>query len=230
MTRIYAHRGFSGLYPENTLLAFRQAFLARIAGIELDVHATSDGVPVVIHDRSLERTTNRGGDVNDLMFAQVRALDAGAGERVPALAEVLELVGDRVHLDIEVKGRGIEAEVLGVLAEYPAARWAISSFNWETLRRVRQLAPSAELWPLADDCDDRLFNVAAELGSPAVALAATAYTPRNAAAIKRAGLEAMIWTVNDPDEAILVRDLGAFALCTDYPDRIVAALSDERAG
>ena len=82
MTRVYAHRGDSAAHPENTLLAFRKAIESGAFGVELDLHATSDGTVVVIHDRSLERTTNGRGFVDELPLEAVRQLDAGAGERV----------------------------------------------------------------------------------------------------------------------------------------------------
>src|SRR4051794_36713677 len=131
---VYGHRGLSGCFPENTLLAFREALVAGGDGIEFDVHATVDGGPGVIHDRSLERTTNGTGYVDEMPLSRLNELDAGRGERVPTLEEVLTLVGDRVHLDIEVKQSGIEEAVLRLLGAHPQARWAISSFDWDTLR------------------------------------------------------------------------------------------------
>jgi glycerophosphoryl diester phosphodiesterase len=224
MTQIYAHRGSSGTHPENTLAAFREAIAAGADGIELDVHATFDRVPVVIHDRAVERTTNGTGNTDELSLAQLQTFDAGDGERVPTLAEVLELIGDRLHLDIEVKGHGIEAEVFRTLAGYPDLRWAISSFDWNTLRALRRLDAEAVLWPLAVEVTDELFTTAAELASPAVSLFAAAYAADTASALRAAGLEVVVWTVNDEDEARRVRDLRAFALCTDFPRRIAAAL------
>jgi glycerophosphoryl diester phosphodiesterase len=212
------------MHPENTLRAFRQALASGVDGIELDVHATADGIPVVIHDRDVERTTNGTGYVDETPLARLETFDAGYGERVPTLAEVLALVGDAAHLDIEIKGIGIGRSVLEVLAEYPAVMWAISSFAWDTLRTVRELDPVAELWPLAEHAGDDLIAIAAELASPAVSLFAGAYTAETAAKLRDAGLRVMIWTVNDPREARRVAALGAFALCTDDPRRI--SLSD----
>lgn len=220
---IYAHRGLSGRYPENTLLAFRQALAVGVDGIELDVHVTADGIPVVIHDRDVSRTTNGSGNVEDMPLATLQTLDAGAGERVPTLAETLDLVGDAVHLDIEIKGLGAEQAVLDVLARFPDARWAISSFNWGILRELHRLDASIELWPLAERVEDALFAVAAELGSPAVSLWTGAYSVKTAGALRDAGLKVVAWTVNDGQEAERVRDLGAYALCTDDPERIVLA-------
>src|SRR3712207_4482331 len=112
MTLIYAHRGASAHHPENTLRAFRHALALGVDGIELDVHATAEGIPVVIHDRDVGRTTGGFGYVDQMPLAQLETLDAGNGERVPRLAEVLTLVGDAAHLDIEVKGSDVERAVL----------------------------------------------------------------------------------------------------------------------
>ena len=220
MTQIYAHRGSSAIHPENTLRAFRHALVIGVDGIELDVHATADGTPVVIHDRDVGRTTDGAGHVDQIPLARLETFDAGHGERVPTLAEILELVGAAAHLDIEIKGTRIEHAVLDVLAEFPAVRWAISSFAWDTLRTVRRLDPVAEVWPLAERVGDDLFTIAAELASPAVSLFTGAYTAENAAKLRDAGLGVIVWTVNDPREARRIADLGAFALCTDDPQRL----------
>ena len=222
---IYAHRGLSGRYPENTLLAFRQALAAGVDGIELDVHVTADGVPVVIHDRDVSRTTDGSGHVDEMPLSVLQSLDAGSGERVPTLVETLDLVGDSVHLDIEIKGMGAERAVLDVLDRVPDTRWAISSFTWDILRELRRLAAGIELWPLAERVDDALFAITAELGSPAVSLWTNAYTPESATDLRDAGLRVVTWTVNDPEEAARVRTLGAHALCTDDAVRIGRAAS-----
>lgn len=226
MTLVYAHRGASSAYPENTLLAFRKALRTGAAGIELDLRGSADGVPVVIHDRNLARTTDSAGNVDDLPLAALRTLDAGRGEPIPTLDEALRLVAGAVHLDIEIKGTGIEQAVLGVLAGHPHVRWAISSFDWDILREVRRLDANAELWPLTETWHIDALAVADELRSPTVALFAAAYTAASASAIAAAGLRAMVWTVNEPAEARRVRALGAWALCSDVPERIMAALED----
>lgn len=211
------------MHPENTLRAFRRALAIGVDGIELDVHATADGIPVVIHDHDVGRTTDGTGYVNEIALTRLKTLDAGDGEHVPTLAEVLALVGDTAQLNIEIKGTGIERAVLDVLAEYPAVTWAISSFSWDTLVSVRRLDAAAEVWPLADGVDDDLLAISAELASPAVSLYTGAYTADTAARLSDAGLRAMVWTVNEPREAQRVAALGAFALCTDDPGRISAS-------
>lgn len=221
---IYAHRGASGRLPENTLAAFAGAIADGADGVELDLHASADGVPVVVHDRDLARTTTGAGHVDAHPLADLRRLDAGAGERIPTLAEALALLAGRLRLDLEIKQPGIERTVLELLRGYPAAQWVVSSFDWDVLRIVRALDPDADLWPLAEDVDGTLVAAARELGARAVALHHAAFTDAAADRLRSAGLAVMAWTVNNGTEARRVRDLGALALCTDRPAEIRAAL------
>jgi glycerophosphoryl diester phosphodiesterase len=187
---------------------------------------TSDRVPVVLHDRDLKRTTNRTGPVDRLSLDELRTVDAGKGERIPTLVDILELVGDRAHFDIEIKQGGIEREVLDVLSEFPQSRWSISSFDWTSLERTRSLSTNVDLWPLAVVVSDALFNTAKRLNASAVSLYAAAYNSLTAPLLRDAGLDVVIWTVNDVQEAIRVHDLGAAGLCTDTPDTIISGLAE----
>ncbi len=145
---IYGHRGASAEQPENTLAAFRRAIELEIAGVELDVHLSADGVPVVIHDDTLDRTTDGSGPVSGHTVEQLRALDAGNGEYVPTLAEVLALFGPEQHVNIEIKSNAAGQAVIDVVDGMPDLRWAISSFDWSVLRYVKAQRPGADLWPL----------------------------------------------------------------------------------
>ncbi|HSC72353.1 MAG TPA: glycerophosphodiester phosphodiesterase family protein, partial [Candidatus Methylomirabilis sp.] len=133
---VHAHRGASGLAPENTLAAFRKALELGVDALEMDLHVTRDGVVVVIHDEKLERTTDGRGSIDELTLDEVKRWDAGGkfapafrGERIPTLREVIELVkatGDtRIRLDLELKYRpdhpgepkDFEERVLEILRE-----------------------------------------------------------------------------------------------------------------
>lgn len=218
--RIYAHRGASASEPENTLRAFQRALDLGVDGIELDVQATLDHVPVILHDRDLSRTTNGTGHVDEVAFDDLQHLDAGGGEKIPTLHDVLMLVGNRVHLDIEVKQAGIEREIMAVLARCADIRFSISSFDWRVLETFRSLSPEIDLWLLTVVVSDALIETAARLGATAVALYASSFTDASATRLREAGLNVMIWTVNDDAEATRVRDLGAWGLCTDKPETI----------
>ncbi len=156
MTKNFAHRGFSAAYPENTMLAFQKAEEVGCDGIEMDLHLSADGVPVIIHDETLERTTGETGWVGDTSFAQLRRLDASyrfAGKTrenpIPALEEVLEWckeTGLRLNLELKTNVReypGIEQKAVDLVARMGMEERVIfSSFNHYTLLRLKEIAPS----------------------------------------------------------------------------------------
>jgi glycerophosphoryl diester phosphodiesterase len=154
---IVAHRGASATEPENTLIAFESALAAGADAVELDVRLTSDGVPVILHDADVTGATDGSGFVHEMTLAEVKRLDAsgGSGERaeVPTLVEVLEAIGDRAGVDIEIKNlpgepafdsprEAILEASLGALdgSSFPGPV-LISSFNWLTIERSKQVAP-----------------------------------------------------------------------------------------
>jgi len=216
---ILGHRGASKTYPENTLAAFAAAYDAGADGLEWDVHATADGVPVLTHDRSLARRTGDGRNVDEATLEQIKQLDAGNGERIPTLAEALALCAGRGYLDIEVKQSGIEADVLDVLNGYEGA-WGISSFDWTSLVTFRELSADAELWLLAMKTDQSLLETAARISAKGVALHFSAISAESIARLSAAKLQILAWTVNDPAEARRLNDLGIEGLITDIPESI----------
>lgn len=120
---IIAHRGGSFETPENTLDAFANAIALGAHKIELDIHLSKDGVPVVIHDDTLDRTTNASGPVREKTVADLRAVDAGDGAYVPQLSEVFDLVGDRVPLVLEFKAAEAVEPAIALIRAYPHLRW-----------------------------------------------------------------------------------------------------------
>lgn len=223
---IFGHRGSSGTEPENTLRSFGAALTAGADGVEFDVQATADGVPVIIHDRDLSRTTNGSGDVSSCSLTELRKLDAGLGEQIPTLDEVMTLLAGKLTVDIEIKQPGIEGAVLDILDRYPKSDWFMSSFEWDVLVAARQLGTSAHLWPLALAVDDAVLAMASRLSSPGIALLHTAYTTETAALCAHAGLSVGVWTVNATAEGRRVRDLGAAVLMTDFPARMRAEIDN----
>ena len=151
--KVWAHRGASMVAPENTMAAFAKAHELGADAIELDVHRTADGVPVVIHDETVARTTNGRGYIHSGSFAWVRSLDAGSrfhpnfrGEQIPSLEEVLAFVrSTSMSLNVEIKNNqvlysGIETEVVQLLDQYKMIdRTVLSSFNHDSVKKVRAL-------------------------------------------------------------------------------------------
>lgn len=224
MVSIYGHRGASAELPENTLPAFALARDLGVDGIELDVHLSRDGVPVVIHDESIDRTTSGSGLVADLDLATLLQYDAGNGAAIPTLAEVLDLVEGAVHVDIEVKAAAAADAVLEETGRRPNLRFAISSFDHDVLRHVRSRNADIELWPLIAGVTTESIATAKELGAPRLA----AYDPMlNEEIIAHAAenqLEIWVWTVNDPDRAELLAAWGATGICTDDPRAMLQRL------
>jgi len=222
---IWAHRGASAVAPENTLAAFAAALAAGADGIELDVQITRDGVPVVLHDDRLDRTTDRCGRVRALTLRQVRQADAGGwfhagfrGERVPTLQEVLDWAGDAIALNLEIKDAAVAGAVLALLRLYPAARVLVSSFDYRLLRRLRLAAPQLELAVLSDR---RLWHGALR---EAVRLGARALHPRQdrfsavmASLCRQRRLQVCPWTVDDPSAMRRLLRQGADGFFTNDP-------------
>jgi glycerophosphoryl diester phosphodiesterase len=232
---VIAHRGASRERPENTLAAFERALELGVDGVELDVHLTRDGHPVVIHDERLDRTTDGSGPVGDHTLAELRRLDAGAwfdaayrGERIPTLAEVLERVGRHpLLINIELKTDriaypGLERRVGAILERAGCVeRAVVSSFRPATLRKIREAAPSVRIGLL----------YARPLIAPvrkALRLGATSLHPPHfltpASLVRRAhgsGLRVFCWTVNDLAVAHRLIAAKVDGLITDDPATLV---------
>ena len=231
---IWAHRGASGRAPENTLAAFRAAEADGADGIELDVHLSRDGVPVVIHDDTLERTSDGRGPVGEINLAELRRLDAGswfgaayAGEGVPTLAEVFTWAEDRIRINVEIKDAAAGRKVCELLQAYPQVRVLVSSFDHRLLAQLRRVAP---LLPLGFLCDSLFWHRAL---SRAVAAGAESFHPRLdrtgrhlIQACQGKGLRVYPWTVDSPRQALRLWRLGIDGLFTNHP----AALFSLREG
>ena len=214
---MYAHRGASIEFPENTLAAFRRAVELGSAGVELDVHLSKDNQLVVIHDDSVDRTTNGSGKIADLTLVEIQKLDAGTGEIVPTLKQVFDVVSGRLKVDIEVKAAAVAEAVLREVEKYPNLDWLISSFYWDSLRYVRSKDPNAELWVLWRSATEDAIALAQEVGARLLNLEYSTVDKEQVAQLNDLGFKVGVWTVNDKEEAIRLRDIGVADICTDDP-------------
>jgi len=216
MMQIIGHRGNAGEAPENTLAAFRQAIALGADGVEFDVHLSRDGVPVVIHDESLERTTSGRGRVSDATAAALAALEAGAWFD-PPLA---------VHIELKTARFPYPGLVPAVLAAVSAAgltgRTVLSSFNHHTLREAMGLSPRL---PCAALLDGRLlepWDYAARHGFQALHPFHPAVDEAFVRECHGRGLVVRPYTVDDPVEVARLRGCGVDALISNHPRRLLA--------
>ncbi|SDT77960.1 glycerophosphodiester phosphodiesterase [Actinoplanes derwentensis] len=229
MTHVVAHRGYPTVAPENTLPAFAAALRAGATIVEFDVRCTRDGVPVVIHDRTVDRTTDGSGRVWDLTAAEIARLDAGSwfgpgftGLRVPTLVETLDLLAPATaELLVEIKPPATLDEVKSIIAQLGERdlldRSVVQSFDADVLRKVRDVAPEVRRGLLLFRFDGETVEIARELGvtycNPPVDDVLNG--PETMAALTAAGVGVMPWTPNDMARWRPLVDAGAAGLITD---------------
>jgi glycerophosphoryl diester phosphodiesterase len=219
--QIIGHRGASGIEPENTLRSFARALAIGVDAIELDVYCV-EGKLIVIHDDTLERTTSGRGKVMATSFAALRKLDAGQGERIPTLEEVLALVADRVMVNIELKGGGTAEPVAACIAAHAGTDVLVSSFDHSEVTRFRAVAPLAHVAPLFHRATPTMFDTAGALDAWAINLSVKLATGERLRAIADHGYRSFVYTVNDPVVAAALKADGATGVFTDFPDRMQA--------
>jgi glycerophosphoryl diester phosphodiesterase len=215
---IFGHRGAPG-YPrrgENTIASFNKALQCGATGLEFDVRRCGDGQLVVIHDETIDRTTNGLGRVRDFSYDQLRRFDAGSGEPIPLLADVLDEFGTRCILNIELKDLEITRDVKRLVLDRRLERHVIiSSFDWQELASAVPEIPIA----LLSSKLGNLLEAANLLRATAIHPKKDIVTPTLIEAARDAKLQINIWTVNDPDEISRFRRLGADGIFTDFADR-----------
>lgn len=233
--KIFAHRGCSGTYPENTLAAFRAARDLEIEGIELDVHLSKDGELVVIHDELVDRTTDGKGFVKDMTIDQLRTLDAGswmgeefAGERIPFLSEVLELfVGTHHVLNIELKSDifpypGMADQVMTLIRFMDLEdRVILSSFDHEVLRYVAVEYPDIETACLTMEVMTDFPNYLKQIPTSAAHVFFPTALRRMGHELKAAGIPVRAFTVNEEAYVEMLKEVGVDAIFTDFPEKFL---------
>jgi len=237
---IIAHRGASGIAPENTLAAIDLAMQSQAEIIEIDVHLTKDGKIVVIHDKSVDRTTNGTGLISELTLGEIRALDAGswysesfAGEKIPLLSEVMDMVVGRKKLLIEIKSGvkdypGIDRKVVEVIKEYDALDWCIvQSFDDKTLMEINRQWPEVclhklivfkfRLLPLAFDGSIRRFTSKKYSFVDAINPHYKFINKRFVKNRHKAGFGVNVWGGKEPDSYEKIRHIPVDGWITDFP-------------
>ncbi|MSS72132.1 MAG: glycerophosphodiester phosphodiesterase [Candidatus Latescibacteria bacterium] len=238
-----AHRGASGMAPENTLIAVERALDLGVDVVEIDVHVTRDGHVVVLHDATVDRTTDGRGAVRDMTLAEVRRLNAGlwfdppcSGERIPTLAETLDLTRRRALLLVEIKASGISEQVIETIRDLRATEDVIvQSFHPATVKQVRDLErriPAALLVGRVPVGHTRwrgrsLVKKALKVGANALALSYLAATPSLVDEVHRRAMSLWVWTVDEEFTMQKMIQTGADGIITNHPERLHRLLTGE---
>ena len=230
--QVIGHRGAAALAPENTWAGFDLALGLGVDAIETDIQATSDGVLVLIHDSALDRTTDGAGPVAEMPWAAMRELDAGswfddrfARARVPRLDETLDRYGGRKHLALEIKAPGIEDGVLEAIREHDLlAQVTVTSFDWETVCRVKRACPEVHVGWLAHDVSPEAVERAVVAGLDQFCPPAAAVTRDLVAGWKALGLEVRAWGVRDVVLMERAVEAGVDGMTVDFPHLLLEAL------
>ncbi|MEL6439986.1 MAG: glycerophosphodiester phosphodiesterase family protein [Cyanobacteria bacterium J06621_8] len=224
------HRGAMGHEPENTLRSIQKALSLGVDVVEVDVYNVERRL-VVIHDRDLGRTTNGTGYVEEYSFADLRALDAGKGEKIPTLEEVFNTVNRQAVIDIELKGNNTAELVVDLIREYLNQGWSwsdfiVSSFNHEELHQVKSICAEIKTGMLIYGLPWRYLAILQQLRAEVLIASIDFVNPDLIASAHRLGVPVWIYTVNQAKEIDRLRGLGVDGIVTNYPERVLGSISN----
>jgi glycerophosphoryl diester phosphodiesterase len=221
MIYVVGHRGAAGVEPENTLRGFRYAIELGVDFVECDVHLTRDGHLVVIHDETVDRTTNGTGKVSEMSLHEIRELDAGKGERIPTIGEVLDLVKDRVKLLLELKGEGVERKAVeAVVSRGMEEQVVFTSFHVERLRRVKEINPNLKVGVIFGQppSPEEMCRIALNVGGCGVGINHRHLTQEYVEEAHRNGLEVRAWNPDTEKEMYAAIEKGVDGVSSNRPD------------
>jgi glycerophosphoryl diester phosphodiesterase len=221
-----AHRGAKGYEPENTLASFQKALDMQVDGIELDVHLSTDGHLIVIHDETIDKTTNGKGVVNTLSLQELKAFRIENEHQIPTLAEVFDLVNQYCFINIELKSFETADVVVALIELYVSEKnwnynsFLVSSFDWNALQQVRFLNDEIPIGVLAETNLDLAQAFAKFIQAKSIHPHFHLLTKENTAQIQRKGFEVFPWTINEPEDIAKIKTFNINGIITDFPNRI----------
>jgi glycerophosphoryl diester phosphodiesterase len=214
------HRGAKGYEPENTLIAFLKGIDLKVDGIELDVHLSLDGEIMVIHDETIDRTTNGKGFVNQFTSSELRKYG------IPTLTEVFNLANQKCLINIELKGIGTAKPVVDLIANYISEKnwnytdFLVSSFDWKMLEEVQLLNPKIQIGVLTEESIEEAFAFAKKIKAFSIHPDYRLLTKENVALMQENGFEIYTWTVNSKEDIQKIKSFNVNGMISDFPDRI----------
>jgi len=215
------HRGAKGHKPENTLASFEKAIDLNVDGVELDVHLSSDGTLIVIHDETIDRTTNGKGLVNQFTASELQK------HGIPTLTEVLDLANRQCFVNIELKGIGTEKPVIELIEHYILyKKWfyndfLVSSFDWKMLEDVHFLDPRIRIGLLTEDAIEEAVAFAKKIKAFSIHPDYVLLSKENVALMQDNGFEVYPWTVNSIEDIQKIKSFNVNGIISDFPDRIL---------
>jgi len=220
------HRGAKGHEPENTLPSFQKALDLNVDGIELDVHVCKTGELIVIHDFTVDRTTNGSGTVSELTLSEIKALRINDHIEVPTLEEVLELVGKKCLINIELKGRHTAKPVSHLIEkyilekEYKYEDFIVSSFQREELEMMYLINPKVHLGVLSQASVTQALEWATAFSAKAIHPHFSLLTEENVQKTQEQGFKIYTWTINETEDIERIKAYNIDGIITDFPERI----------
>ncbi len=210
------HRGAKGHLPENTLASFEKAIALGVDMIELDVWLSSDKIPMVIHDETIDRTTSKMGLVTDYNAKELQHLG------IPTLRDVFELVDNRCEINVEIKTFSATQAVLNLIAKntFNQSKILISSFDWNALQEVRFHDEDIRIGVLTETDLDLAMAFAKFIKAEAIHPYYHLLTAENVEKIKEKGFKVFPWTINEPEDITFVKSLEVDGIITDFPERL----------
>ena len=214
------HRGAKGYVAENTLASFKKALELKVDGIELDVHLSSDAEIMVIHDETINRTTNGNGFVKDFTSAELKQFG------IPTLIEVLDLINQECFVNIEIKDVKTTKLVVELIQNYLSKKhwniekFIVSSFDWTVLKEISQLNSTIKIGVLTEDNIDDAVIFAKEIKAFSINLYFKLLTIDIVERIQKEEFQIHTWTVNSLEDITFVKNFGVDAIISDFPDRL----------
>jgi glycerophosphoryl diester phosphodiesterase len=219
MTKYIGHRGARGEKPENTLLGIRYALELGLDGIELDIHLSQDGELVVIHDDTLDRTTNGKGPVKKYSLKELKNFDAGLGEKIPTLSEVIDLMKEfNKELFIEMKAPGAEEKILKLIKEKKFTDFSIlKAFNHRLILNFKNMAPDIRAQVLMDSLPIDPVSIIKSAKANGMSVSSRMIDKMLVDQCHQAGFFVTTWNANTKEDLLKFKEMKVDYICTDFP-------------
>lgn len=220
------HRGARGYEPENTLIGFQKALALIVDQIELDIHSSADGEIMVIHDETIDRTTNGNGYVNSFTRLELQQFQIEGQQYIPTLIEVLNLIDRKCSINIEIKSNGLANKLVGIIEQYVTEKqweysdFIVSSFEWDNLEKVRLLNPSIPIAVLTETSIEDALAFAKKIKAQAINPDFQLLSTENVSQMQQAGFQVFPWTVNEIEDIKRIQSYKVDGIISDFPDRL----------